>query len=351
VFGHYGDRIGRKSTLVASLMLMGGSTVAIGLLPTYEMVGWVAPLLLCLFRLGQGFGLGGEWGGAALLAVENAPPGWRARFGMMPQLGAPVGFIAANGLFLGLGGVLSDADFLAWGWRVPFIASSILVVIGLWVRLKLAETPAFTAALKEGPPPGVPVLELFRHHLGATLSATMAVVTCFAIFYIATAFTLTHTTQTMGLPRESVLGVQLVAILFLALGIVHSGWWADRHSPRAVLIAGCFGAIPLGLVYGPMLATGSLPLLLVALAVALYLMGLTYGPLSAWLTGRFPTRVRYTGASMAFNVGGIIGGGLTPLAAQALAVSLGTAWVGAILTVAALCGLVGLLLSSDLERA
>ena len=153
VFGHYGDRIGRKSTLVASLLMMGGSTLAIAFLPTYASAGWVAPVLLCLLRFGQGFGLGGEWGGAALLAVENAPPGWRARFGMFPQLGAPVGFIAANGLFLLLGLWLSDADFRDWGWRLPFLASALLVAVGLWVRLKLTETPAFAAMTAHSPPP------------------------------------------------------------------------------------------------------------------------------------------------------------------------------------------------------
>jgi MFS family permease len=345
LFGHFGDSIGRKSTLVASLMLMGGSTVAIGFLPTFAAAGIWAPLLLCLFRLGQGFGLGGEWGGATLLAVENAPSGWRSRFGMMPQLGAPVGFIAANGLFLILGAVLSEADFLAWGWRVPFIASAALVALGLWVRLKLTETPEFAAALKEGPPEGIPIVDLFRHHLGATVAATLAVVTCFAIFYITTAFTLAHTTQVLGLHRESVLGLQLCAILFLALGITHAGWWSDKTNPRAVLIAGCLGTVPMGLAYGPLLATGSLAMIFVALAGALYLMGLAYGPLGGWLSGRFPTRVRYTGASMAFNVGGIIGGGFAPMAAQALATNYGTASVGLFLTVAALASLIGLLMS------
>src|SRR6201991_3794857 len=145
-FGHFRDRIGGKSTLVASLMVMGGSTLLIAFLPTYAMVGWVAPALLCLLRFGQGFGLGGEWGGAALLAVENAPPGGRARVGMFPQLGAPAGFIAANGLFLVLGLFLTPAEFQAWGWRIPFVLSIVLVSLGLWIRLKLTETPAFAAA-------------------------------------------------------------------------------------------------------------------------------------------------------------------------------------------------------------
>src|SRR5689334_11303907 len=163
-FGHFGDRIGRKSTLVASLMTMGGSTVLIGLLPGYAQIGWLAPFLLCVLRFGQGFGLGGEWGGAALLAVENAPPGWRARFGMFPQLGAPVGFIAANGLFLLLGLLLTPEQFRTWGWRLPFLGSAVLVGLGLWVRLKLTETPAFKAAMAEAPPPHAPLGEVLTRH-------------------------------------------------------------------------------------------------------------------------------------------------------------------------------------------
>ncbi|RYG05191.1 MAG: MFS transporter, partial [Caulobacteraceae bacterium] len=172
VFGHYGDRIGRKSTLVASLMLMGGSTVAIAFLPTYAQAGALAPILLCLLRFGQGFGLGGEWGGAALLAVENAPPGWRARYGMFPQLGAPVGFIAANGLFLILGMALTPEQFQSWGWRIPFLGSILLVGVGLWVRLKLTETPSFAKALAEEAPSTVPLAELFKRHLMPTIAGT-----------------------------------------------------------------------------------------------------------------------------------------------------------------------------------
>jgi MFS family permease len=173
-FGHFGDRVGRKSTLIASLLLMGISTMAIGLLPTYAQVGWPAPVLLCLLRFGQGLGLGGEWGGAALLAMENAPASSRGRYGMFPQLGAPVGFLAANGFFLLLGLVLSPAQFSAWGWRIPFLASAVLVGLGLWVRMRLTETPVFAAALAEAPPPRVPAGTLLRenlphHHLHAGL--------------------------------------------------------------------------------------------------------------------------------------------------------------------------------------
>jgi MFS family permease len=342
VFGHYGDRIGRKSTLVASLLVMGGSTLAIAFLPTYATAGWLAPVLLCTLRFGQGFGLGGEWGGAALLAVENAPPGYRGRFGMVPQLGAPVGFIAANGLFLMLGLVLSEQDFRAWGWRLPFLASAALVGVGLWVRLKLTETPAFAALAEHGPPPGIPVAELFRHHWRETLGGTLGVIACFALFYLSTAFALGHGITKLGYARETFLSLQLVAIVFLALGILLAGWLSDRFDPRRVLIAGCLGAIATGFALAPMLGSGSLPLVGGFLALALFVMGFVYGPLGAWLPGLFPARVRYTGASMAFNMGGILGGGLAPVVAQALAESGGLQPVGWYLATAAVASLVAI---------
>lgn len=342
VFGHFGDRIGRKSTLVASLMLMGGSTVAIAFLPTYAMVGWVAPALLCLLRFGQGFGLGGEWGGAALLAVENAPPGWRARYGMFPQLGAPVGFIAANGLFLVLGLVLTPEQFQSWGWRLPFLASVVLVGLGLWVRLKLTETPAFARAMAQEPPSRAPAAELVLKYPLQTIGGTFAVVACFAIFYIATAFALGYGVSTLGYARETFLGVQLGAIGFMALGIILAGWWADHSTARRVLMSGCVMTVFAGFLLGPMMESGSLWLVWGFLSIALMCMGFVYGPLGAFLPGLFPARVRYTGASMAFNLGGIIGGGLAPMAAQALADRGGLFPVGLYLSAAALISLVAL---------
>lgn len=344
VFGHFGDRLGRKSTLVASLLLMGGSTVAIAFLPTYQQAGWIAPLLLCILRFGQGFGLGGEWGGAALLAVENAPPGWRARYGMFPQLGAPVGFIAANGLFLLLGLTLTPEQFQSWGWRIPFLLSIVLVGVGLWVRLKITETPAFAEAKAEAPPSQVPLAELLRRHLPATLAGTFAVVACFATFYLTTAFALGYGVTKLGYSREVFLGVQIGAIGFMALGIIWAGYWSDATSPRRVLMAGCIAAIGAGLLLAPMLGSGSLLLIWAFLSLALVIMGLVYGPLGAFLPGLFPARVRYTGASMAFNVGGIIGGGLTPLAAQALADHGGLVLVGGYLAGAAVVSLIALAL-------
>lgn len=343
-FGHFGDRIGRQSTLVASLLLMGGATMAIAFLPTYAQAGWLAPLLLCILRFGQGFGLGGEWGGAALLAVENAPPGWRARFGMFPQLGAPVGFIAANGFFLLLGLFLTQEQFVSWGWRIPFLASVLLVGVGLWVRLKLSETPEFKAALEHAPPPQAPLAEVLSKHWPAVLGGTFGAIACFAVYYIATAFALGYGVGTLGYARVTFLGVQLIAILFMAAGIIWAGYWADASSPRNVLMWGCALAAAAGFLLAPMLGAGSLWLIGGFLALALLLMGFVYGPLGAWLPSLYPARVRYTGVSVAFNVGGIVGGGMTPLIAEQLTATGGLPYVGYYLSAATSLSLLALLL-------
>ena len=342
-FGHFGDRIGRKSTLVASLLVMGGSTLLIAFLPTYAQAGWAAPLMLCLLRFGQGFGLGGEWGGAALLAVENAPPGWRARFGVFPQLGAPVGFIAANGLFLLLGLSLPKDAFLNWGWRLPFLASAVLVMVGLWVRLKLTETPAFAALAAKGPPPSVPVAVLIKGYWKETVGGTLGVIACFALFYLATAFALGYGVTKLGYSRVTFLSVQLGAILFLAAGILAAGWLSDSFGARRVLLWGCAAAMATGLLLTPLFGGGSLLLVFMFLAIALFVMGFVYGPLGAWLPGLFPAEVRYTGASMTFNIGGILGGGLAPFIAQSLADRGGLAPVGVYLGLAAFASLIGVL--------
>jgi MFS family permease len=342
VFGHFGDRIGRKSTLVASLLIMGSSTVIIGLLPTYDSVGWLAPLLLCILRFGQGFGLGGEWGGAVLLAVENAPPGWQARYGMMPQLGAPIGFIIANGLFLLLGLWLTPEQFQAWGWRLPFVLSVVLVALGLWIRLKLSETPAFAAAMKAAPPARVPFAELIRKYPRETVGGTFAVVACFAIFYLSTAFALGYGTASLGYARTTFLEIQLGAIVFMAVGILLSGALSDRSNPRRVLMGGCIGTVVLGFLLAPMLGSASLAIIFLFLALALLMMGFVYGPLGAFLPALFPARVRYTGATVAFNIGGIFGGALAPILAQALAERGGLAFVGLYLGAAAAISFIAL---------
>lgn len=344
LFGHFGDRIGRKSTLVASLLLMGGSTMLIAFLPTYGDIGWWAALLLCVLRMGQGLGLGGEWGGAALLAVENAPTGWRGRFGMVPQLGAPIGFIAANGIFLLLNSLVGPDDMLRWGWRVPFLASALLVGLGLWVRLKLTETPAFAAALKEAPPEAVPIATVLRDHLHAVLAGTLGGITCFAIFYLTTAFLLGYGTTALGYGRGEFLLAQIGGTLFLAIGILLSGSLADRYSPRTVLIIGCGGTLALaGPLMAPMIESGSIGLTLAYLSIALLCMGLAYGPLGAWLPGLLPARVRYTGASVAFNLGAILGGAIAPFIAQSMAQAGGLMPVGLYLSGCGLISLLGLL--------
>jgi len=342
-FGHFGDRLGRKSTLVASLLLMGVSTLLIAFLPTYAMVGWVAPLLLCVLRFGQGFGLGGEWGGATLLAVENAPSGWESRFGSAPQLGAPLGFLAANGLFLLLGLGLSDDDFGAWGWRVPFLLSAVLVGVGLWVRLRIGETPAYREALEMAPPPRVPLGVVLRDHWAPTLAASAAVVSAFAIFYLSTAFALSHMTAARGVSRETMLALQLAANLFLALGIVLAAIGSDRTNPRRMLALGAGATVVLGVVFGPTLAGGSLAVVFSTLAGGLLVMGFVYGPLGGWMPTLFPVTVRYTGMSVAFNCGGILGGAVAPIAAQMLSSAGGISLVGLFLSVAGLVTLLGVM--------
>ena len=343
-FGHFGDRVGRKSTLVASLLTMGVSTTLVAALPTYAQAGWVAALLLCVLRFGQGFGLGGEWGGAALLAVEHSPPGWRARFGMVPQLGAPAGFIAANGIFLLLGMWLTPQQFHDWGWRMPFLLSAALVGVGLWIRLRLAETPEFAAALAESPPPAVPIADLLRSHAGTLIGGTLGSIACFVLYYLATAFALGYGTKTLGYSMQQFLGVQLVAILFMAVAIALSGWAADRHwDERRVLIGGSVGAILTGFAMQPLMGSGSLFQVFLFLALSLFVMGFTYGPLGGWLPSLFPPMVRYTGVSAAFNVAGILGGGLTPFVAQTLANYGGLAPVGLYASGLAAVSLVALL--------
>ncbi len=342
VFGHYGDRMGRKTTLVASLMLMGISTVLIAFLPTYAMIGWVAPALLCLLRFGQGLGLGGEWGGASLLAVENAPRGWAYRYGAFPPMGAPVGFIFANGFFLLLGALLTDDQFREWGWRLPFLASAGLVSLGLWVRVKLTETPAFVEAQEAAPPPRIPVGELLREHWLPTAAGTIGTVACFALFYISTVFIIGYATRGLGYDRESFLAVELVAILFMAAGIWIASSYADRIGAAQVLAIGCVATVFVGLTIGLFVTANALAGVFAWLALGLFVMGFVYGPLGGWLPSLFPARVRYTGVSVTFNIGGIIGGGLTPFIAQALAEKGGLALVGWYLAGAAVLSLLGL---------
>ena len=336
LFGHFGDRIGRKATLVAALLTMGVSTVAIGLLPTYASIGLAAPALLALCRLGQGLGLGGEWGGAVLLATENAPRGKEGWYGMFPQLGAPLGFVFSTGIFIVLTASLSDADFMAWGWRIPFLASAVLVVLGLWVRLQLTETPAFQRAVERSERVRVPILTLVREQPVTLVLATVSAVTTFVIFYLMTVFTLSWGTTALGYSRQEFLLLQMIGVVFFALTIPLSAVGADRYGRQQMLIAASVGVAAFGLVFAPLFGSGAAGQTTVFLAIGLGLMGLTYGPLGAALAELFPTSVRYTGASVTFNLAGIFGGSLAPYIATYLASGYGISYVGYYLTGAAL---------------
>ncbi|HEV7270096.1 MFS transporter [Pseudoxanthomonas sp.] len=343
LFGHFGDRVGRKATLVAALLTMGISTVLIGLLPTYAQVGIVAPLLLALCRLGQGIGLGGEWGGAVLLATENAPPGKRAWYGMFPQLGAPLGFLCSTGIFLLLTEVMSDADFLAWGWRIPFVASAVLVFVGLWVRLRIAETPDFQKTLDQGERVKVPMLTAIREHPFALVTGTFALVATFVLFYLMTVFALSWGTSKLGYTREHFLMLQMVGVLFFALTIPLSALYADRFGRRNAMIVATLLIIGFGFAFAPLLESGNDLGVLAFLALGLGAMGLTYGPCGTILAEMFPTAVRYTGASLAFNLAGILGASPAPYIATRLGERYGLASVGGYLAGMALLTLLALL--------
>jgi len=335
LFGHFGDRIGRKSTLVASMLVMGLSTTLIGLLPGYATAGAVAPWLLCALRFGQGIGLGGEWGGAALLATENAPAGRRAWFGMFPQLGPSLGFLMANGLFLILLLGLGEPTFAAWAWRIPFLVSAALVAIGLYLRVSIAETPAFLEAMRRNERVKVPLAELFQHHGVSLIQGSLSIVVCYALFYVSTVFALGYAVGTRHIARSDVLEMLCVAVVFMALATPISARLADHFGRRPVLLAASALAALSGFLMPPMLGRGGAGEVLAFLCIELGLMGLTFAPLGALLPELFPTRVRYTGASSAYNLGGIVGASLAPFLAQLLLERGGLAWVGYYVTAAA----------------
>jgi metabolite-proton symporter len=334
LFGHFGDRAGRKVTLVAALLTMGVSTVVIGLLPTYQTIGFAAPLLLALCRFGQGLGLGGEWGGAVLLAVENAPPGRRAWYGMFPQLGAPLGFLCSGGIFLLLSAWLSEEQFFSFGWRIPFLSSAVLVVVGLYVRLTITETPVFQSAVHRAERVRLPMLVVFRRHGRTVLTGTFAALVTFVLFYLMTVFALSWGTAALGFTREAFLEIQLFGILFFAATIPVSAGLADRLGRRRTLLWVTLAIGAFGFVFAPLLEAGTAGAM-TAMALGLALMGLTYGPLGTVLSELFPTAVRYTGSSVTFNLAGIVGASLAPYIATWLAQHHGLQYVGYYLATAA----------------
>ena len=344
VFGHFGDRIGRKTTLVAALLTMGISTVVIGLLPSYNSIGVLAPLLLALCRFGQGFGLGGEWGGAVLLATENAPEGKRSWYGMFPQLGAPVGLFLSSGIFWLLLQVMSQDALLSWGWRVPFVASIILIVIGLWVRLSITETPAFQKAIDKQERVAVPVAELFRKHKRSLFLGTFVALATFVLFYIGSAYLLSYNVKVLKIPFLDALEIQIVGSVAFGIFIPIAGKLAERFGRREVLI---LTTILIGVFsfFLPGLMTGGEGSIVVFAILAMALMGMTYGLIGTALAAPFPTAVRYTGSSITFNLAGIFGASLAPYIATWLQANYGMTFVGYYLGIAAAITLVCILAS------
>jgi metabolite-proton symporter len=342
IFGHFGDRIGRKKTLVLALSTMGLSTFIIGALPSYNAIGFAAPLLLALCRFGQGIGLGGEWGGAVLLAVENAPPSKRALYGMFPQLGAPIGFLLSGTIFLALSRGLTDQQFFAFGWRLPFLASAVLVLLGLYVRLTITETPVFQVSLQRSELVGIPIFSVVRHHAREVVSGILVCLATFVLFYLMTVFALSWGTTALHYNRATFLIIQLVGILFFAITIPISALLAERG--RRPVMFGVTGLIAVfGLVLAPLFTAGPSGALIMMI-LGLALMGFTYGPLGTIVSELFPTSVRYTGSSLAFSIAGILGASLAPYIATWLARKYGLQYVGYYLTVSAALTFLGLLL-------
>ncbi len=364
VFGHFGDRFGRKATLVASLLTMGIATFLIGCLPTYQSIGWWAALFLLILRLVQGFALGGEWSGAALVATENAPAGKRAWYGTFPQLGAPLGFIIANTVFLLINFALPHPDgpglrseaFLAWGWRVPFLFSAVMVIIGLWVRLRLVESETFTKAESKGAIRKFPLGTVFRHHWWHIILGTFIMLATYVLFYLMTNFTLSYGTKAADLETASAaaqtaaeaagkafdpaafaaqfypgLGfsftdfviMQIIGVVFFGIFTLLSGPIADTIGRRKLLLWVTGGIVVFGLLFNVFLLPQADPKFTGALVQAFLifgfvLMGTTFGPMGAVLPELFPTNVRYSGSAISYNVSSILGAALAPIVAVAL---------------------------------
>jgi MFS family permease len=368
LFGHFGDRVGRKATLIGSLLLMGLATFAVGLLPPYHSIGLLAPVLLTILRFCQGLGLGGEWSGAALLAAETAAPGKRAQAAMWPQLGAPFGFILANGFFLALtaffgfrsGAAQMTDDFLVWGWRIPFLMSIVMVLVGLYARVKLQETPVFVRALERGEKLKSPLSEVVRNNSGELIRGTFMMVATYGLFYLMTTWILSYAIGKielglLGIDYRAFLHLQLISVVLFAAFIPVSGYLADRFGRRRFLIIVTCAIILFGLSFGWFLSPATMGsgdsanfgLMLVFLSLGMSLMGLTFGPMSAILPELFPTNTRYTGSGIAYNAASILGAALTPFVATWLAASHGPGSVGLYLACLGGSTLAALILSKE----
>lgn len=361
IFGHYGDRIGRKATLVGALLTMGIATFIIGLLPTYAQIGIIAPALLALMRFCQGLGLGGEWSGAALLASETAAEGERARAAMWPQFGAPFGFFLANGFFLLLVTLLghtngdTEGAFMQWGWRIPFLASAVMVIIGLYVRLRLEETPVFQQAVDSGKKVKSPVGEVFRTAWRPLISGTFIMVGCYTIFYLVTTWILSYGIGDreqglgLGIPYTDFLIIQLISIFAFIVGIPIAGHLADKKGRKPTLFWTTIAIIAFGFSFRFFLdpATATEGSVLAFLTIGMFLMGLIFGPMSAVLPELFPTNVRYTGSGISYNVSSILGAAIAPFIATALAAEFGVQAVGFYLIVVACISLIAIIMMRE----
>jgi MFS family permease len=317
VIGHFGDRLGRKSMLVLTLVLTGGATFLIGVLPTYAAVGIAAPLLLVVLRVAQGFGVGGEWGGAVLIATEHAPRAKRALYGSFAQFGVPVGVLTSNLAFLAVA-PLSNEDFLSWGWRLPFLASIVLVVVGVLVRRRLQDAPEFERLKKERTVSKVPVAELFRREPLTLALASLAAIAPPAIGYSVIVYMLTYGTQVVGYPRPLLLTLILLSTVVWIAVIVASAVLADRYGAKPIYLIGTVTAVVWPLPMFALVDTGNAGLAFIAFCVAAVVQGLIVGAQGRLFTEIFDVRVRYSGASIAYQIGGMIGGAITPIAATAL---------------------------------
>ncbi|WP_409465590.1 MFS transporter [Amycolatopsis sp. GA6-003] len=324
LFGHWGDRIGRKSMLVASLLVMGLSTVAVGLVPDYGTLGLWAPILLVALRFVQGIGLGGEWGGAVLMSTEYAPPGKRGLYSAFPQLGPAIGFVLGNLLFLVLDAALPPAEFLSWGWRLPFLFSAVLLAVGFYIRIKIAETPVFQAALDKAEQAKVPLFELLRKQPRVLVLSTLSFVLAHALFYTVTTFCLSMATTTLGIPRTTVLISLLIAATVMGVATLafarKSDQWGRRRLSTAAAVSVVVWAFPLF----ALLHTGNPVLLTLGFVGGLTCFAMLYGPMGAFLPELFRVRYRYSGASIAYSAAGVIGGGVVPLISTDLWASTGS---------------------------
>ncbi len=326
IFGHFGDRLGRKAMLIVSLLLMGVATFLIGLLPGFATIGYAAPLLLVLLRFLQGIGLGGEWGGAVLLATEHATEGRRGLYSSFPQMGPAAGFLLSSGLFLYLTLSLSDAQFAAWGWRVPFLASAVLVLIGLYVRVTIAETPVFRRAMEEGTRARVPVWDMVRTYPLVLILASGGISLTYVIFYTVTTFSLAYGTDTLGLASSTMLYCVMIAVAIMGLSVPVFAVLSDRMGRRRLcLLAAALAAIWAFPLFW-LLDTGNPVLITLSFTVAMTIFAMLFGPMGAYLPELFGTRLRYSGAAVSYNLGGVIGGGLGPTIASQLLILTGVSW-------------------------